>query len=198
VLLTAAIATGRAGAQAPTTDSVRVAAPDSAAIGRGEEAGPDSSRVIEIPAARAAASRPAPQPIGFDQPRWVMLRSLVVPGWGQLHNGAWVKALMVAAGEGALGVQILNDERELDRLFAAAEAARIAQDGDRYNDLIDAYNARVDASTGRRWVLGGVLLYALLDAYIDAHFAHFGVEFKGDPALPDGPPASRLSVRWTW
>src|SRR5262245_4436867 len=27
----------------------------------------------------------------YDQPRWVMARSLVVPGWGQVHNHAWWK-----------------------------------------------------------------------------------------------------------
>jgi hypothetical protein len=151
--------------------------------------------LVEIPATVGARRLAPAEPSGFDRPRWVMLRSLVVPGWGQLHNGSWLKALGVAAGEIALGAQILQDERELDRLFAAAEEARDT-DNQRYNELIVAYNDRVDQSTRRRWILGGVVVYALLDAYIDAHFAHFGVEFEHDPALPGGRPAARVRLRW--
>src|SRR5690242_5557530 len=54
----------------------------------------------------------------FDTPRWVMIRSAILPGWGQLHNGSWLKALALAGGEGALGYNMLQDVRELDRLNA--------------------------------------------------------------------------------
>lgn len=125
------------------------------------------------------------------------MRSLLVPGWGQLHNGSWLKAIGVAAGEVTIGVQILKDERDLDRLFAAAERVRDT-DNQRYNELILEYNDRVDQSTRRRWILGGIVVYALLDAYIDAHFANFGVEFENDPALPGGKPGARVRMRWAF
>ena len=35
----------------------------------------------------------------LSEPRYVMLRSALIPGWGQLHNGSWFKAIGVAAGE---------------------------------------------------------------------------------------------------
>jgi hypothetical protein len=113
----------------------------------------------------------------FDAPRWVMLRSAVLPAWGQVHNHAWLKAIGVAAGEIALGAQIWEDERQLDRLAAAADRAQDANDEAGYDAAITAYNNRLDESTARRWLLGGLLAYAMVDAYVDAHFANFNVEF---------------------
>jgi hypothetical protein len=53
----------------------------------------------------------------------------------------------------------------------------------------------------RQWLLGGVIVYALLDAYVDAHFRGFDVDFESDPALPgDAGGASRVraSLRWAF
>jgi hypothetical protein len=56
-------------------------------------------------------------------------------------------------------------------------------------------------------MLGGVLAYALVDAYVDAHFRNFDLEFRNDPALtPAGEapssavpaPVTRLALRWTF
>ena len=50
-------------------------------------------------------------------------------------------------------------------------------------------------------LLAGLIVYALLDAYVDAHFRGFDVEFDTDPALPaDAAAAPRLraGLRWTF
>jgi len=134
----------------------------------------------------------------FDQPRWVMARSLLIPGWGQLYNHSWIKAIGVAAGEGWMVARLIDDRRTLDRLNQQAAAARAAGDQELEAVYVDAYNSRLNRFTSNQWVLGGVVAFALLDAYIDAHFRGFGVEFEGDPALPKGQPAGgklRLSMR---
>jgi len=161
----------------------------------------DSSRIVEVggktkPALTVRSLPPAPR--GFDQPRWVMLRSLVVPGWGQLHNRAWFKAAGVAGSEGYLAWRMIDDQHQLDRLQQEADDALAAGDLQRYNDAAHAYNDRLDAGTARRWLFGGLVAYALLDAYIDAHFQHFDVEFKHDPALDGGGDGTggRLLLRW--
>jgi hypothetical protein len=44
-----------------------------------------------------------------------------------------------------------------------------------------------------------VIVYAMVDAYVDAHFRNFDVDFETDPALPGGAPAEaggRLLLRW--
>jgi hypothetical protein len=164
-------------------------------LARAQESGsPDSARVM----ARTIGLK---SPGRFDKPRWVMLRSAVLPGWGQLHNGSWLKAGAVAGGEGALIVNIVKDLDDLDRLNARVLAARAANDAVAELDAVVAYNDRQASLVARQWLLGGVVLYAMVDAYVDAHFRHFDIEFKHDPALPEGVPVrpqTRLSFRWSF
>jgi hypothetical protein len=130
-----------------------------------------------------------------------MLRSLVVPGWGQATNGAWIKAVGIAAGEGTLAVKIVQDRRELRRLDQAVQEARASGDELLELEAVDAYNSRLDRAVSRQWLLGAVVAFALLDAYIDAHFRGFKAEFEDDPALPAGAPSQgkvRLSLRWSF
>jgi hypothetical protein len=150
---------------------------------------PSGERVIQPRASR------------FDQPRWVMLRSLLVPGWGQLHNRAWLKALAVAGGEGLLAARMVDENRALERLSAAVDAARLEGDDVKERAAVDAYNRRLDRLIGREWLFAGLLSYALLDAYVDAHFRDFRIEFQHDPALPEGggtPSGARAGLRWSF
>ena len=134
-----------------------------------------------------------------EQPRFVMARSLVVPGWGQAHNHAWLKAVLVAGAEGYLGVRIVGDQRALDGLLGDIDGVRMQRADTTLslvertrlegveNDLVNRYNTRLDQRLGRQWLLGAALAYALVDAFVDANFRGFDVEFKHDPALPGGP-----------
>ncbi len=137
----------------------------------------------------------------FDTPRWVMLRSLAVPGWGQLHNGSWLKAAVLGGGEIWIVAGLVDDDRRMRQLKVEADLAKSEGDSERSNQLIDAYNSRLDRFVARQWWLGGLLMYALMDAYVDAHFRDFKVEFEYDRALKGGkPPAgqTRLSLRWAF
>lgn len=125
-----------------------------------------------------------------DQPRFVMARSLVVPGWGQFHNRAWIKAAAVAAGEGVLVARIVRDEADLREWRVRVDAAARDEDAEGYAKAASEYNATLDRLVGHQWLLGGVVAYALVDAYVDAHFRDFDIEFRSDPALPDGIPPS--------
>lgn len=174
-----------------------------------------------VPRARQAADAPASEPsprveiVGakrtdakddtlhrrpwHEQPRFVMARSLVVPGWGQAHNHAWLKALLVAGAEGYLGVRIVEDQRALDGLLGTIDGVRVQRADTTLsvvertrlegveNDLVNRYNTRLDQRLGRQWLFGAALAYALVDAFVDANFRGFDVEFKNDPALPGGP-----------
>jgi hypothetical protein len=178
-------------AQPPATPS-RAAAPAPAV------------RLTDPREARADSARRRPW---HEQPRFVMARSLLVPGWGQVHNRAWLKAGLVAGAEAWLASLVVADQRELDRLLVQIDDARAASDQARELELVNLYNARLDRRLGRQWLLGGVLAYALVDAYVDAHFRGFELEFKTDPALPAGRtpapdgggpprPGVRLALRW--
>jgi hypothetical protein len=95
----------------------------------------------------------------------------------------------------------VDDRRTLDRLQDAVDAARESGDGEAEFYAVEAYNQHLDAATARQWWLGGLVAFALVDAYVDAHFRNFKVNFEGDPALPGGTAGSArvsLSYRWTF
>ncbi len=156
----------------------------------------DSARIAVVSDSTAAL---APRIPLFEQPRMVMLRSLVLPGWGQLHNRAWFKAAGFAGLEVWMGSNLIRDRRDLERINQQVAEARAANDNAREAAAISEYNARLDRYIGRQWLLAGALTYSLLDAYVDAHFRNFDVEFKKDPALPEGfddTSRVRLSIGW--
>jgi hypothetical protein len=127
----------------------------------------------------------------WEQPKYVMLRSLIIPGWGQFHNHAYFKAVGVAVTEGYLAYRLVQDSRDLDQLKQQA----IETDDDALAELlIEQHNALLASYQTRQWVFGLVVVYALLDAYIDAHFRHFRAEFGPDPALPKGQKSSSLRI----
>jgi len=140
-------------------------------------------------AARQAESDPRLRPT-FQQPRWVMMRSLAVPGWGQFHNHAWWKGIAVAAGEVALISGVVHDERLLTDLKREVDAEQAEGDQAGYADAVNRYNTTLENSTAKRWWLGGLLAFSMIDAYIDAHFIGFDYEFDNDRALPAGAPDS--------
>jgi hypothetical protein len=137
----------------------------------------------------------------FDTPRWVMLRSLAFPGWGQFHNGSWLKAAVLGGGEIWIVAGLVDDNRRIGELRVEADVAKAAGDNEGYNAAVDDYNSLLERSVSRQWLLGGLLAYALMDAYVDAHFRDFKVEFEYDRALRGGKPQTgqtRLSLRWAF
>ena len=142
-----------------------------------------------------------------------MARSLIVPGWGQFHNRQWLKAALVAGTEGVLGARVVSDQRALRRFEDRLAALQAAGDAAGYAQTVNEYNARLDAAVGSQWLLAGVITLSMVDAYVDAHFRGFDIEFKNDPALPGGVPpedepltgrragasgTTRLAIRWTF
>ena len=172
-----------------------VTAPAARAAGVGAFPGPGAPQLQVVGTAGPAAAQAdsARRRVWHEQPRFVMARSLLIPGWGQLHNHAWLKAAAVAGAEGWLGVRIVNDQHVLDRLFEGITVARDSNDQTHETELVNEYNTRLDQRLGRQWMFAGLLAYALVDAYVDAHFRSFDLEFQHDPALPAGPPAAPLS-----
>jgi hypothetical protein len=107
-----------------------------------------------------------------------MLRSLVVPGWGQVTNGSWIKAGVAVAAEGLLIAAIVRDSDQLADLPAGTPA---------YDDV---YNRRQQEA----WWLGAVVFLSMIDAYVDAHLKSGDVELGPEPR-PDGLSLA-ARVRW--
>jgi hypothetical protein len=145
--------------------------------------------------AAAAGPRPASR---FDQPFWVMARSLVVPGWGQAKNGKWLKAGLVAGVEITFIGLLVADDRALQDYDRQIEEAREQGDLAAEEAAVMAYNDRLSTFVRRQWLLGAVILYSLLDAYVDAHFRGVDVGIEPRPVAPgtDEGPGARVSLRW--
>ena len=130
------------------------------------------------------------------KPYTVMLRSAVVPGWGQVYNHKYLKAAAVIGVEGFLAVQAVRElKRENDAIDR--QDAVLAAGGDVTSS--DYIQAVLDQDTHRNrkinWIWWGVAahLLSMMDAYVDAHLASFDADF--------GPPESAVDVgekpRWT-
>jgi hypothetical protein len=101
----------------------------------------------------------------FSSPTGIMFRSLVIPGWGQATNHAWVKAALVAGGETALIVSLAQDSQKLQTL-----------------EPTDPQYAEIyDHRQRNAWWLGGLVFLSMVDAYVDAHLRGFDVQLGPEP-----------------
>jgi hypothetical protein len=122
---------------------------------------PGAAALPDAPGAKDGAppdsARHLPSPLS------VMLRSAVVPGWGQVTNHKWIKAVAVVGGEGVLVYKALDEyHKEQD----AADLGD-ALSKDRH------YNLKINYI----WWAIAVHLLQMADAYVDAHLASFDADF---------------------
>lgn len=112
-------------------------------------------------------------------PTGAMLRSLAFPGWGQLYNRKYFKALLVFGIETGLAVSASyqNDQMRRYEKKGDPEAAKFYRN-DR-NRLL--------------WWLAGFVLLSMGDAYVDAHL--FDYDISPDLSLAVSPTAG-LTFQW--
>jgi len=108
-------------------------------------------------------------------PRSALVRSALVPGWGQYYNGRPFKALFFSALSSASLAAVVIEERQLGQL--SDQLDRLQASGGSPN-LIADQERRFQNQAGKR---NTRLLYfalsvagAAIDAYVDAHLADFG------------------------
>lgn len=116
------------------------------------------------------------------------IKSGVVPGWGQWTNGKRVKALAVFGVWGTFATQaVLAEQDRKDAVVALGDSGDPALEAE-VNNAVERRNSRL-------WLMGAVSVFAMLDAYVDAHFWNYEDEWSARVAPgPDGLPA--LAIRW--
>jgi len=160
---------GRAAAEPETRQPAVVAAPvDSSAVGTPRVQAADT----------LAAGREAKKPF-FKSPTGIMFRSLLIPGWGQATNHAWVKAVLVACAETALAVSVIQDTHELQTLDSSTPQ----------------YATIYDHRQRNTWWLGGVVFLSMVDAYVDAHLKGFDVQLGPEPKDDELRVSARIWVK---
>jgi hypothetical protein len=113
----------------------------------------------------------------LDPPYRVALRSLVFPGWGQLYNKQYVKALVVFACESALLGTIYGEYRLASEAYDRHLSTEDVAEAER---LYAEYEKHFERQESLIWWTAGLVLFSLADAYVDANLATFEDEF-GDP-----------------
>ena len=102
----------------------------------------------------------------------------IIPGGGQIYNGAWLKAALFIGAEGYY--------------LTRYQQAKLAYDSYDGSDAIKI-DGLLDARNGSAW--GALLVYILgmLDAYVDAHLSTFPVDTSktslgAEVPTGEGPP----------
>ena len=128
--------------------------------------------------AGAAGARTAPaDSLQQPTPRGALLRSAVLPGWGQYANHRPLKALIFSAAAAGFSGAVIAESRALSR----------ARDPEEYQDRAARRNTRV-------LLLLATTTFAALDAYVDAHLA----DFDAAPNLELAADRATLWVGLSW
>ncbi len=123
-------------------------------------------------------------------PSGALLRSAILPGWGQIYNGYTVKGVaMMLADVTVIGLAIHADNRVRD-LAVPGRSSREEED-------LATWRRRREK---RILLTIGIILYSMADAFVDAHLADFRdnetrFEVEVDPPQVKGyPPYLRLTL----
>ena len=114
----------------------------------------------------------------------VMLRSTVVPGWGQVYNGKLLKAGVVVAGEGFLVYKALSElSKENDAIDRISSSVPGSPE---YDQAIDDRESHMNQKINYIWWTVAVHLLQMADAYVDANLSDWSAEVGPDPAQAVG------------
>ena len=133
-------------------------------------------------------------------PLWSSIRSLVCPGLGQLHNGSEKKAIVLFSLQSYLVGRVFATERRAryyrDRMSDPEPMWEMANLQTRYDDLRGTRGDMI-------WWASILTLYAVIDAYVDAHMVGFDEDVEaveritvGMTGLPGGGAGLTLSARF--
>lgn len=131
--------------------------------------------------AQTEADTSSATPAIVKSPRTAVIRSALIPGWGQWYNEKKLKAIVVFGGEAALVGTAIGYHRL---------AAKSETDLER-----DFY---LDNKSKFLWYLVAVHLLNMLDAYIDAHLWDFDTGPDLSSGTPGGESVMLLGIRWRW
>jgi hypothetical protein len=119
----------------------------------------------------AATDSAASRPVKTKNPTGALLRSLAVPGWGQLYDEQYIKSALVAAVEGLLVAGAIVEHQRSEDDY------NIYQDTTRSDEVRQSswlrYSRRTDKRNSYLWYLAGFKFLSMIDAYVDAHLYRF-------------------------
>jgi hypothetical protein len=110
--------------------------------------------------------------VAMPSPRGAMLRSIVLPGWGQWYNGRRFKAALAAGTEWTLIGMTIYEQRQWSRTGIITHETR---------------------RNNYQWFLGLAIMLSMTDAYVDAYLHRFDEQLDIHAwADPTGPVGVRI------
>ena len=97
-------------------------------------------------------------PIKSKSPMGAMIRSAILPGWGQAYNNKYLKALVYLGGESYF----------VFRYSAIDEDVQKLKNDKSLNATVDQIEKKEHQRNGWIWLFGAGYLLALGDAFVDA------------------------------
>lgn len=89
-------------------------------------------------------------------PLGAMVRSAILPGWGQVYNNKYLKALVYLGGESYFALRYISLDDKIEKMI----------DEGKEESLIEE---KENERNGWAWLFSAGYLLALGDAYVDAH-----------------------------
>ncbi|MCP4633048.1 MAG: hypothetical protein GY855_08975 [candidate division Zixibacteria bacterium] len=111
-------------------------------------------------------------------PTGALLRSVVIPGWGQFYNKKYIKAGVVAAGESILLYYLIDNWKKVkdyEKKFNKAEL-----DSPEQADAFANWQHHTDERNKYIWFTTAAIFLSMFDAFVDAHLISFEYEMKED------------------
>jgi len=174
-----------------------VFAPATLAVAQGAappETGPEATDTLGTVSPPPAGEAYTPPPGGYPSPAWQAVKSMVLPGWGQVGNGAYWKApicLGAYAGFIAWGVSINQDVQDAQGLL---NENRGGADEYYYQQEVDRLTSSRDA---KYWLAGLTLVLSMADAFVDASLRDFDKRIDADVAwIPGAGLGLGVTVGW--
>ena len=104
-------------------------------------------------------------------PTGALLRSALVPGWGQLYSRKYIKAVIIAGLEGYLINGIYSNWRKADY---HEKRFKSAFDNPEYQaDQFAKYEKALEKRSTKMWFLAATIFLSMFDAYVDAQLSDF-------------------------
>ena len=117
--------------------------------------------LAEHPAGAAGAETDSARTDTLPSAHGALLRSAVLPGWGQFYNGRPVKGLFFGAASATALTSVVVEHRRI-----------------RSAPTPEAHQDRTARRNSRLLYLALSVALAAIDAYVDAHLADFGAEMQ--------------------
>lgn len=104
----------------------------------------------------------------IQKPTHALLKSLFVPGLGQIGNRRYIKAGVAIGLETWFIISAVHYARQANEFRRLHEASA---DVSVRNEYYNLYENRSDNSNKYRWFAGIVIFISMFDAYVDAHLS---------------------------